>query len=99
LERAARQVAVADLAPALAAEELHLADREGREVVVQEELLLRFALVLLDDLGVAPRAERDRGQGLGLAAGEDRRAVRARQHADVDLDAADFVERAPVEAV
>ncbi len=65
---------------------------------MQHELLHALALVLLDDLGVAPRAEGGRGQGLGLAAGEERRAVGARQQADFDLDVADLVEPAAVEA-
>ena len=36
----------------------------------------------VDDLLVAPGAERDGHQRLGLAAREQRRAVGARQHAD-----------------
>ena len=97
-QRAARQDAVADLAPAGAAQELDLAHRERREVVVEHELLVGLLLVLLDELRVAAGAQRDRGQRLGLAAGEQRRAVRARQRADLDRDVADLVERAAVEA-
>ena len=66
---------------------------------MQEELLLALALVLLDDLGVALGAEGDRGERLRLAAGEERRAVGAGQHADLDVDGADLVELARVEAV
>ena len=52
-QRAAGQVAVADLAAAGAAQELHFADREGREVVVEHELLDALAFELFDLLRVA----------------------------------------------
>ena len=79
----ARQVAVADVAARGAAHELRLAHGEGREVVVEEEGVLALALVLLDDLGVVGGAEGRGHERLGLAAGEERGAVRARQDADL----------------
>ena len=77
---------MADLAPAGAAEELDLAHRERGEVVMQHEVLPRLPLVLLDDLGVAAGAQGGRDQGLGLAAGEQGRAVGAGEEPDLDLD-------------
>ena len=68
----AGQNAVSDLAPAGAAQEAHLTHGEGREVVVEEELLVGLPLVLLDELRIATGTERDRGESLGLAAGEER---------------------------
>ena len=89
-ERPAGQVAVADVAARGAAHELRLAHREGREVVVEQERVLALALVLLDDLGVVGGAEGRGHQGLGLAAGEERGAVRAGQEADLAGDRADL---------
>jgi hypothetical protein len=88
-QRAAGQHAVADLAAARRAHELDLADAERREVVVEKELLGGLALVLLDDLGISLGAEGDRGEPLGLAAGEERGAVGARQQAHLDRDRTD----------
>ena len=85
-ERAARQVAVADVAARGAAHELRLAHRERREVVVEQERVLDLALVLLDDLRVVGGAERRRDERLRLAAREERRAVRAGQQADLAGD-------------
>ena len=98
-QRAAGQVAVADLAPAGAAQELHLAHGERREVVVQQEALLALALQRLDDLDVLGGAEGAGHQRLGLAAGEERGAVGAGQEADLAGDLADLVEGAAVEAL
>ena len=98
-ERAAGQVAVADVAARGAAHELRLAHGEGREVVVEEERVLALALVLLDDLRVVGGAERRGHEGLGLAAGEERRAVGAGEDADLGGDRADLRELAAVEAL
>ena len=73
-ERALGQRAVADLAAAGAAQELHFADREGREVVVEHEALLGLAVDRLDLLLVVGRAERRDHERLRLAAGEERRS-------------------------
>ena len=99
LQRAAGQVAVADLAARRAAHELHFTDRERREVVVEHEALEGLAFEVLDLLRFLRRAEGDGDEGLRLAAGEDRGAVRAREHAEVDRDRADLLERAAVEAL
>ena len=95
----AGQNAVSDLAPAGAAQETHLTDGEGREVVVEEELLMGLPLVLLDDLRIAAGTERDRGKGLGLAAGEERRTVDAGQESRFAVERPDLVEGAVVEAL
>ena len=50
----------------------------------------------LDALLVVLGAERNGDQRLRLAAREQRRAVRARQHAHFAIDIADFVERAAI---
>ncbi len=60
---------------------------------------MSLPLVLLDDLGVAPGAERDGRQRLGLAPGEQRRAVDARQESGLGLQRPDLVERPVVEAL
>src|SRR5262245_31518738 len=89
---------VADLAPPRAAQELALARAEGREVVVQHELLVVLADQRVDLLLVRRRAERGHHQRLGLATREDGRAVCARQHVDVAGDGSDVAQAAPVEA-
>ncbi len=89
---------MADLAPARAAHAARLADRVGREVVVQHEVLAALALQRVDDLLVLPGAQRRDAQRLGLAAGEQRRAVRARQDADLGHDRAHRLGVAAVDA-
>src|SRR2546421_8460094 len=59
-----------------------LAGRVRRHVVVHHEALAVLAGERVDDLLIAPGAERDGDERLGLAAGEERRTVRARQHTD-----------------
>ena len=97
-ERALGQGAVTDLAAAGAAHRLGLADREGREVVVEHEALPHLAVDHLDLLLVVGGAERGGDQRLGLAAREHGRAVHAGQHLGLDGDRADLVELAAVEA-
>jgi hypothetical protein len=72
LQRAAREIAVADLTSGRTPEELHFTDRERREVVVEHEPLERLSLEVLDLLRFLRSAERDRDEGLGLTAGEHR---------------------------
>ena len=98
-ERALGERAVADLAPARAAQELRLAGAERREVVVQHELLAVLADQRVDLLLVGRRAERGDHERLRLAAREQRRAVRARQHADLAGDRADVGQAAAVDAL
>lgn len=91
---------MADLAPARrASEPAHLADGEGREAVLQVEALgadaAGHALVLLLGLLVAERHRRER---LRLAAREECRAVRARQHGRLHHQLAHRGRAAPVGA-
>src|SRR5205085_550428 len=90
---------VAHLAARGPADRPRLAHRHRREVVVEVVLLPRLHRVeAVDDLLVVGRAERARDERLGLAAGEERRAVRARQDAELDRDRPDLVRRAAVDA-
>ncbi len=89
---------MADLAPSGSAQEAGLADREGREVVVQHEPAARLALDEVEPLGVLRGAQRHRDQRLGLAAREQGRAVGPRQHADLAGEVADLVEPTAVHA-
>ncbi len=92
-----RQRPVSDFTPPRAAHEAHFAHAERREIVVQHEALRRFRSVQqLNPLLVVLRAERRRHQRLRLAAREQRRTVRARQHAHFALDLADLVELAAI---
>ena len=96
-QRALGERAVADFAAAGPAHELHFADRERREVVVQHEPAVDLAFDRFDLLLVVRRAERDGDERLRFAAREHRRAVHARQHADLRPDRPDLVELAAVE--
>ena len=93
------ELAVADLAAARPAHAAGLADREGREVVVQQEGLLVGPLQRVDPLLVLAGAERGDDQRLRLAASEQRRAVRARQHADLGHDLPHGLDVAAVDAL
>ena len=65
---------------------------------MQQEVLLVGALQRVDVLLVLAGAERGDHQRLGLAAGEQRRAVGARQHADFGDDRAHGLQVAAVDA-
>src|SRR6185436_10527386 len=80
------ELAVPDLTAAGSTDTAGLADREGREIVVQQECLLVGALQRIDELLVLAGAERRDHQSLRLAACEQRRTVGARQHADLAHD-------------
>ncbi len=99
MDRAPGQLAVADLAPAGRAHAARFAGRVRREVVVQHEGLAEFAFQRVDDLLVLAGAEGGNRQRLGLAAGEQRRAVGARQDADFSADRADGLAVAAVDAL
>ena len=99
MDGAPGELAVADLAAARPAHASGLADRERREVVVQEERLLVGPVQGVDPLLVLAGAERGHHQRLGLAAGEQRRAVRARQHADLGDDRTHRLHVAAVDAL
>jgi hypothetical protein len=77
------EAAVADFAALRAHHAAGFTHRVGREVVVEQEVILVLAFDRVDDLRVARGAERGHHQRLRLAAGEQRRAVGARQHADL----------------
>ncbi len=92
------ELAVADLAAAGPAHAAGLADRVGREIVVQHEALLVGALQAVDHLLVLTGAERRDDKRLRLAAGEERRPMRARKHADLGEDRADRLQITTVDA-
>ena len=73
----------------LAAHAAGLADRVRREVVVEHELAHGVLEHRIDDLLVVRRAESHGRENLRFAAGEERRAVRAREEAGFHRDRAD----------
>ena len=89
---------MADLAAAGRSHAAGLAGRVGREVVVQHEVLAVLAVERVDDLLVLAGAERGDDERLGFAAGEQRRAVGARQDADLGDDRPDRLGVAAVDA-
>ena len=89
---------MADFAARRGAEAADFADRIGREVIVQHEARVGEALEPVDHLLGVLGAERGGDDRLGLAAGEQRRAVGARQEADHRLDRADGLGVAAVDA-
>ncbi len=99
MDRAPGQFAVADFTPLGAAHASGFADRVGREVVVQQELLFVGARQRVDVLLVFAGAQRGHHHGLGFTAGEQRRAVGARQHADFGDDLAHGLGIAAVDAL
>ena len=87
-----------DFAATRRAEAAHFTDRIGREVVVQHEAGIAEAFQTIDHLLGILGAERGGANRLGFAAGEQRRAVGARQEADDGFDRADLIELAAVDA-
>ena len=98
MHRPPGQLAVADLAPARAADPPRLAHGERREIVVQHERLAVFADQRVDDLLVLAGAQRGHHQRLGLAAGEQGRTVRPVQDPDFGDDRPDRLGVAAVDA-
>ena len=80
LQRPPGQLAMADLAASGRADTAHLADRIGREVVVQQEVRAAVAVQRVDDLLILARAQRGHDQRLGFATGEQGGAVGAGQN-------------------
>ena len=78
--------AVTDFRRPGSADRAALAHRERWEVVVQHELLAELVRQPIDALLIAGGAQRRRHQRLCLAALEDGRSVRSRQHADLTGD-------------
>src|SRR5829696_2836643 len=95
-ERPLGERPVADITALGAAHEAGLAHRERREVVVVEVVLALLEAERVETHLVTRRAERGDRVGLRLAAGEDRRAVRARPHPHLDPDVADLLRGAAV---
>src|SRR4051812_15442843 len=87
-----------DLAPARTPHELHFADRERREVVVQHETPIRLAFDGLDFLLIVRRSQGDSNECLRLAACEYGRPVGTRQHSDFGPDGTNLIELATVQA-
>ncbi len=77
-----------DLAPAGAGHATDLADRIGREIVVQQEIAAEIAMQGVDDLFVVAGSQRGHHQRLGFAAREQGRAMRPRQEAHFAFDRA-----------
>ena len=88
MERAPGELAVADVAAARRPEAADFADRIRREVIVQHEVLIGEPRQPVDHLLAIAGAERGGGDRLGLATGEQRRSVCARQEVDRRLDRA-----------
>ena len=88
---------MADLAAARGAHPAGFTDRVGREVVVQQEVGAVAAVQRVDELLVIAGAQRGDHEALGLAAGEQRRAVGAGQDADLGDDGPNGREVAPVD--
>ena len=99
VQRAPRELAVADVATRRRAEAAHFADRIGREVVVQHEVLVRQAVQPVDHLLRIAGAQRGRRDRLRLPAGEQRRSVRARQEVDLRRDRANRLGVAAVDTL
>src|SRR5690606_23648556 len=81
------QAAVADLATTGGAHATTLADRVGREVVVQHEGVFLLPFQGVEQLCVTRGTEGGNHQGLGFATGEQRRTVGLVEHADFDVQA------------
>src|SRR5215469_14273089 len=88
-----------DLAPSRPAHESNFANAERREVVMQHKALGSLGRVEhLNTLLVFFRAERHGHERLRLAAREQRRAMRAREHTYFGFDGADLIELAAIGA-
>ena len=98
MDRAPGELAVPDLAPAGRTHAARLADRIGREVVVEQEALLVGAVERVDVLLVLAGAERRDDERLRLAAGEQGEPWVRGQDADLRQDRADGGQVAPVDA-
>ncbi len=90
---------MADFAAAWCTDTAGFTDRERREVIVQQEGFLVGALQRIDELLILAGAERGDDDRLGLAAGEQRRTMRARQEACLNNDRPHGDEIAAVDAL
>ncbi len=98
VQRAPGELAVADIAAARRAKAANLAHRIGWEVIVQHEMLIAEPCQPIDHLLGILGAQRRGRDGLRLAAGEQRRTMRAGQEMDLGFDRADLRRGAPVDA-
>src|SRR5579862_4740855 len=87
---------MADFAASCATHESDFSNREWREVVVQHEALLGFALEALQSLHVVAGAEGGRDQCLGFTAREHGTAVSAGKNSSFNPNLADLVEGASI---
>ncbi len=99
MDRAPGELAVTDLAALGTAEASGFTDRVGREVIVQQERLFIRSRQRIDVLLILAGTESGHHQALRLAAGEQCRAVGARQHADLADDVAHRLGVAAVDAL
>ncbi len=99
MDRAPGELAVADFAAAGRAHAAGFTDREGREVIVQEERLFVRSRQRVDELLIFAGAEGGHHERLRFAAGEQRRAVGTGQHADFRHDRAHRLDVASVDAL
>src|SRR5579864_3565531 len=83
---------MADFTASGATQKRNFTNRKRRKVIVKHEALLGFAFEDFEALHIVAGAERCRDQGLGFAAGKNRRAVCAGQHADFNPDVANLIE-------
>src|SRR5690606_37234799 len=99
MQRAPGELAVADFPASGGTEAAYFTDRIGREIIVQHEALVGEAFQPVEHLLAFLGAQRGGADRLSLAAGEQRRSVRAGQETDHRLNRADLVELAPVDAL
>src|SRR3546814_13878679 len=99
MQAAPRGLAVTDLAASRRTEAADFADRIGREVIMEHEILIRQAIEPVDHLLGFLGAQRAGRDGLRLAAGEQRRALRARPEVGFGLDRTNLRRRAAVDAL
>ena len=96
-ERTLGQHAVANLASAWPADRFALADAEGREVVIEHELLRVFVMQPIDFLLVLHGARGGNDERLRLAALEDGGAMRGGQGADLAPNRTDLIQRSAID--
>ena len=93
------EIAVTDLTTADALGARGLTGAEGREIIVEEEALLALEEGVIDQLLIVLGTEGDRGECLGLSAGEDGRSVRCGEAVHLRPYRTHILETATVEAL
>src|SRR5579862_831491 len=97
MNRAPGELPMPDLTPPGAAHAARFARGIRREIIMQQEMRAILAFKRVDDLLVLAGAQGRDHDRLRLAAGEERRAMRAWQHADLDRDRPDRLGVAPID--